>query len=245
MKKRILTLALVLALALSFTLPALADVYNLSLSPDWVQSKTQNYFSLENTNDSAGNPRPGQKIPTEVLKNMTKIDVYMPEFLVDGEPSEDQHGLVFVLGGFGNWWVTAGRDGSEIIPWKDGKVTVNASDFPMNPSDIIKISDDESGGYLVIVDGWWTATWAELGITKVEITYTSSGGGSGSGGSGSGGTGTTGTTTGGTGTDAATTKNADGTVTPKVGDNGMVPLAMALMFTSTALFFILRKKVKA
>jgi hypothetical protein len=167
-------------LAGTAAIPAFASAeatYELPLTPDRIQSNFQNMWYLTGSQNSSGDEMPGE-IPNEVLQNMTKIEVTMPER--ESEPGSPD-GLVFVLGGFGDWWSQ-----SDLIPWKNGKVTVTANDFPKKPADVYLIDEDNTGGYLVIVDGWWTATWAELGVTNITITYTTSGGGGNGGGNGGG-----------------------------------------------------------
>jgi len=164
MKKRIISLALSLVLILAVIVPAMAASYSLSIRPDKFQGagNVQSMWYLVDSQDSSGNDMNG-KIPNEVLQTMTKIEVTMPQR--ESEP-DSPDGLVFILGGFGDWWCQ-----TESIPWKNGKVTATAADFPKKPSDVYLIDEDNTGGYLVIVDGWWTNTWAELGVTNIAITY--------------------------------------------------------------------------
>jgi hypothetical protein len=162
MKKRIISLALSLVLIFAVIVPAMAATYTLPLRPDKIQSNVQNLWYLVDSADSGGNDMNG-KIPNEVFQTMTKIEVTMPQR--ESEPGSPD-GLVFVLGGFGDWWCQ-----TESIPWRNGKVTVTANDFPKRPSAVYLIDEDNTGGYLGIIDGWWTATWAELGVTNITITY--------------------------------------------------------------------------
>jgi hypothetical protein len=130
-----------------------AKTYRLPLTPDHINSNIQNMWYLPGT-EIAGQIWDGS-IPADVLPNMTKIEVFMPH---------TENGLVAVLGGSGNWWAS-----TDTILWKDGKVTINSSDFPALPSSVF--FQGYGSGYLVIVDGGWTKTWSELGVTEIIIHY--------------------------------------------------------------------------
>jgi hypothetical protein len=93
------------------------------------------------------------------MQNMTKIEIFMPQ---------NAGGIEAVLGGHGvgNSWVSSGAR-----PWADGKVTINSSDFPHRPADVYKFEGSTTGGYLILVDGWWGKTWSELGVTKIVIHH--------------------------------------------------------------------------
>jgi hypothetical protein len=162
--KKFVTLALALVLAVmatpapALTLPAPTEsTYELSLTPDRVHSGVQNLWYLLDLFINSHPPMPGI-IPPHVLQGMTKIEVTMPQH---------NPGLVFVLGGFGGWW-----EQTDAIPWKDGKVTVTAADFPKCPSEVFIFDENNlGGGYIVIIDGDWEATWDDFGVTNITITY--------------------------------------------------------------------------
>ena len=156
MKKKLYCIltAAVMLLTLSPVVTHTASIestFELSLTPDRIQSDIYNYFYLIY-------PKMPGIIPDNVLQGMTKIEVTMPRH----DP-----GLVFVLGSFGGWW-----EDTAPIPWKDGKVTVTAADFPKSPSEVFVFDENNlGGGYLIIIDGDSEATWDELGITNITITY--------------------------------------------------------------------------
>ena len=144
MKKRILSLALALTLtltlALTITLPASAATYGMPVKPDRIHSGVQNYWYTDGC-ESAGQIWE-TNLTFEMLNKLQRIEIFMPQR--EHEPS-DPDGLVVVLGGSENWWNSTAK-----IPWKDGRVTINASDFPVKPSDAV--ADPDQGGYLVLID---------------------------------------------------------------------------------------------
>jgi len=161
--KKILCIALVLILASVLTIPAMAAERAFNLGEPYVLENGGVVGMWYVDGSDRGAPR---GLTPEIMQNCIRIELEMDEledrsmvisFSAPGSPSP--------------WW-----EGGPEATYEDGKYVFRLGGGNMAVF-FDQTTDEGEGGSIWICDAWWGLQWADHGITKATLIYTSAGGG--------------------------------------------------------------------